>query len=161
MLDSIVDFLQSTTGLCYEDQTFVKNGRSYKRRSTKVWKLCCQWKDGSTSWQKLADLKESHPVEVAEYSISQDLQSEPALNWWVTHVIKKRDVIISLVKKRSARYLKKMHKFGVWLPKSVQEAYKICKETNSQMWNNAIDKEMKDSRVALQSLDKGEPIPIG
>ena len=56
MLDSIVDFRQSTTALCYNDQTFVKNGQSYKRRSTKGWQLCCQWKDGSTSWQKLADL---------------------------------------------------------------------------------------------------------
>ena len=57
MLDSIFDFLQSTTALCYAEQNFVKNGRSYKRRSTKGWKLCCQWKDGSTLWQKLADLK--------------------------------------------------------------------------------------------------------
>ena len=57
MLDSIFDFLRSTTDLCYADQTFVKNGRSYKRRSTKGWQLCCQWKDGSTLWQKLLDLK--------------------------------------------------------------------------------------------------------
>ena len=120
MLISIVDFSQSTTALCYDDQDFVKNGRSYKRRSTKGWTLCCQWKDGSTSWQKLADLKESHPVEIAEYAISKDLHSEPAFNWWVTHVIKKHDAIISLVKKRSARYLEKTHKFGVRLPKSVQ-----------------------------------------
>ena len=70
-------------------------------------------------------------------------------------MIKKRDMM------RSARYLKKTHKFVVLLPKSVQEAYKIDKETNSQMWTNCIDKEMKDSRVALQSIDKGEPIPIG
>ena len=140
MLDSIVYFRQSTTALCYDDQTFVKNGRSYKRISTKGWQLCCQWKDRSTSWQKLAHLKEYHPVEVAEYAISQDLESGADFNWWVTHVIKKRDVIISLVKKRSARYLKKTHKFGVQLPKSVQEAYKLDKETNSQMWTNAIDK---------------------
>ena len=57
MLDSVVGFRKSTTALCYAEQTFVKNGRSYNRRSTKRWQLCCQWKDGSTSWQKLADLK--------------------------------------------------------------------------------------------------------
>ena len=57
MLDSIVDFCRITTAFCYADQNFVKNGRSYKRRSTKVWQLCYQWKDGSTSSQKLADLK--------------------------------------------------------------------------------------------------------
>ena len=98
MLDSIVDFRRITTALCYAGQTFVKNGRSYKRISTKGWQLYCQWKDRSTSWKKLDDLKESYPVEVAEYVISQDLQSEPAFKWWVPHIIKKRDVIISLCK---------------------------------------------------------------
>ena len=32
ILDSIVDFCRSTTALCYADQTFVGNGRTYKRR---------------------------------------------------------------------------------------------------------------------------------
>ena len=43
----------------------------------------------------------------------------------------------------------------------MQEAYKLDKETNSQMWTNSSDKEMKDVRVALQALDNSEPIPIG
>ena len=43
----------------------------------------------------------------------------------------------------------------------MQEAYKLDKETNSQIWTNAIDKEMKDVRVAFQPFDDGEPIPIG
>ena len=57
MLDCIVDFCRSTNVLCYDDQNFVKNEHTYMRRSTSVWKLFYQWKDGSTSWQKLADLK--------------------------------------------------------------------------------------------------------
>ena len=31
-------------------------------------KLLVKWKDKSESWIKLADMKESHPVEVAEYA---------------------------------------------------------------------------------------------
>ena len=76
-------------------------------------------------------------------------------------MIKKHDVIISLVKKRSARYLKKTHKLGVRLSKSVQESYNIDNETGSQMWTNAIDKETKGVRVAFQALGDGEPIHIG
>ena len=42
MLDSIVNFRRSTTTFCYADQTFVENGRFYKRISTKGGQLCCQ-----------------------------------------------------------------------------------------------------------------------
>ena len=64
MFDSIVDFWRSTTALCYADQkVFKADGRSFMHRTTAGWHLCVQWKDSSTSWEKLSDLKESHPVE--------------------------------------------------------------------------------------------------
>jgi hypothetical protein len=78
-----------------------------------------RWKDGSTQWTRLADLKESNPVELAEYAIGNKLVNEPAFKWWVPYVIKKKDRIISSVK---TRYLRKEQKFGVELPKSVREA---------------------------------------
>ncbi len=58
------------------------NGRTYLRRSTISWQLCCQWKDDSTSWTNLTDLKESHPIEVAEYAKIIGIDHEPAFNWW-------------------------------------------------------------------------------
>ena len=126
MLDYIADFRRSTTALCYSEQNFViKNGLTYRCRSTAVWKLCCQWKDGSMPLRKLAGFKDSHPIKTAKYPISRHLQGEPAFNWWVPHVIKKRELIILLVKRRSVRYFKKTDKFGVRLLKSVDEAYKI------------------------------------
>ena len=91
--------------MLHEDQIIRnENERTYMRRSTRGWQLCVQWKDGSTPWQKLSDMKEFHPVEVAEYAHSKSLMREPAFNWWDPHVFKKRDNIISLVKKRNARY---------------------------------------------------------
>ena len=92
------------------------------RRSTAGWQLCVTWKDGSTSWEKLSDLKESHPIETAEYAYAQELEFEPAFNWWVHHTPKKRKHIVSLVKKRNVRYLKRNQKFGIELPKSVEAA---------------------------------------
>ena len=71
------------------------------RRTTDGWQLCIQWKDGSTSWEKLSDLKELHPVECSEYAVSQGLMNEPAFNWWIGFVLKKRECIISLGKKRT------------------------------------------------------------
>ena len=48
------------------------------RKTTKGWKLCIEWKDDTTMWERLADLKESNPVEVAEYAIAQGIQHKPA-----------------------------------------------------------------------------------
>ena len=93
LMDSIVDWRRSTTALGYEDQVALKqDGRTFMRRCTKGWQLCVQWRDGSTSWEKLSDLKESHPIEVAEYACAQGLEKEPAFNWWVPKVLKKRQV---------------------------------------------------------------------
>ena len=58
MFGSIVDFWRITTALCYADQkVFKADGSSFMRRTTAVWHLCVQWKDVSTSWEKLSDLK--------------------------------------------------------------------------------------------------------
>jgi hypothetical protein len=69
LLDEIVDHRRTDTAIKLADQKVVcANGRTYLRRSTIGWHLCCQWKDGSSSWVNLADLKESHPIEVAKYA---------------------------------------------------------------------------------------------
>jgi hypothetical protein len=36
-----------------------------------------------TTWEQLADVKESNPVEVAEYAVSRNIKNKPAFNWWV------------------------------------------------------------------------------
>jgi hypothetical protein len=40
--------------------------------------LCVEWKDGTTSWERLADLKEINPDEVAEYAVAKSLLDAPA-----------------------------------------------------------------------------------
>ena len=37
------------------------------------WQICCQWKDASTSLEKLSKLKESHPVQTAEFAVVQGI----------------------------------------------------------------------------------------
>ena len=52
------------------------------------------------------------------------MEREPAFNWWVPHVIKKRKMIIDKVKLR-ARYLEKNEKYGIKVPKNMAEAKKF------------------------------------
>ncbi|KAL7477362.1 hypothetical protein ACHAW6_003172 [Cyclotella cf. meneghiniana] len=39
----------------------------------------------------IKDLKESHPLQVAEFALATGIANEPVFNWWVTWVLKKRD----------------------------------------------------------------------
>jgi hypothetical protein len=161
LLDCFVDFDKLPTAMSLADQTIVVKGRASKRRNTFGWRICCQWKDGSTTWESLKDLKESHPLEMAEYAVAQDIQHEPAFNWWVPQVLRLRARIISLVKRRKMSYLKKNMKFGIEVPTSVDHALDIDKKNGNTLWADAIAKEMKDVRIAFQCLHDGDRAPIG
>ena len=91
-------------------------------------------------WQELRYLKEYHPVDTYEFTVSQEIDHEPAFNWWVKVVLKKRLRITSLVKKRSDCYLKKTHKFGVEVPKYVAQEYSLDKNNGKTLWADAIAK---------------------
>ena len=71
-------------------------------------------KHGTVDWLPLSDLKESYPIQVAEYAVNNKIASEPAFAWWVPYVLKKRDRVIKRVQKC---YWKRSHKFGIELPK--------------------------------------------
>jgi hypothetical protein len=109
------------------------------------------------SWEDLADLKESHPIETAEYANDH----ETAFNLWVPHVLRKRDHIISLVRKCNLRYLKRTHKFGILLPKTVNKVLALDRKNGNTFWADVIAKEMKDMCAAFKILLDGQSVPIG
>jgi hypothetical protein len=91
LLDAIMDYRKDpSVAVTRNDQVLVDDGKKIVKCSTRGWELCCKWKDGSTSWQKLSDLKESHPLQVAEFAFAAQIADEPAFNWWVSWVLKKR-----------------------------------------------------------------------
>jgi hypothetical protein len=124
------------------------------RKTTKGWYLQVLWKDGSTSWESIRDLKESNPIEVAEYAFSNQIHNEPAFSWWVSHTIKKRNHFISTIK---ARRKKKDFKLGIKVPTTVERALQIDRETGTNLWSKAIEKEMLHMFPAFKILDEGEP----
>jgi hypothetical protein len=161
LFDSFVDYKSNRKAVTMDNQRIVHNGRNSLRRSSVGWHLCVQWKDGSTSWQSLKDLKEAYPIAIAEYAVAQGIDDEPAFNWWVCAVLRKREHIIALVKKRSTRFLKKTHKFGIEVPRSVAEAYALDKKNGNTLWADSIAKEMMNVRIAFKILASGDKVPIG
>ena len=112
LFDAIVDHKKNDKAMTRTEQKFVDSrGKQHSKRSTKGWEVCVRWKNGSTTWEKLSDFKECYPVQTAEYAVTYDIDIEPAFNYWVPHTLNKRDSIISQVKKRQTRYMKKTHKF--------------------------------------------------
>jgi hypothetical protein len=57
--------------------------------------------------------------------------------------------------------LKRTHKFGIELPKTVKEALELNKKNGNTFWADAIGKEMKDVRIAFKILLDGQSAPIG
>ena len=160
LFDSITNFRRSTASLFYEDQTVRKvDGLMFLRISNAGWQLFVLWKDGSIYWENLSELKESHPLETAEYAVYQSLEREPAFNWWVPFSLKKRACIIYLVQQRSAFCLKRNQKYVINLPKTVEEALMFDKENGNTLWSDAIAKEMTNVKVAFRILDDNESVP--
>jgi len=152
LLDEIVDHKSTQHAL----QNNTKG--TTRKYTTKGWFLLIKWKDGSESWKPLCDLKEAYPVETAIYAKNNELQNEPAFNWWVPYTLKKSKRIIMAVK---ARMVDKSHKFGIRIPRNVREAYEIDKINNNSFWADAIKKEMKNVSVAFEFLEEGKDPPQG
>jgi hypothetical protein len=76
-------------------------------------------------------------------------------------VLRKHDRIISLVHRRTTRYLKRTHKFGIEIPKTVKEALALDRKNGNTLWVDTIAKEMREVCIALNILPDGGSVPIG
>lgn len=111
------------------------SGAIRKKRTTRGIEVCVQWKDGSSDWISRNDLKDSHPIELAEYAVLQQINDLPAFAWWVPHILKKRESVICKLK---TKYWQRTHKYGIRVPKSIAEAIKIYDENVNTYWTDAI-----------------------
>ena len=55
--------------------------------------------------------------------------------------------------------VKKIFKYGHYVPSTVHEAYELDKRFNMTRWRDAIIKEMKNVRVAFKLLEHSDLIP--
>ena len=74
------------------------------------------------------------------------MQDEPAFTWWVKDVIAQKHRIIKAMK---TRYVRKTHKYGIEMPKSIKEAYELDRMSGTDYWHHAIIKEMTNN-ISIQ-----------
>jgi hypothetical protein len=63
----------------------------------KGWQLLIEWHDGSMNWVPMSEMKESYPIQVAKYAANNKITSKPVFAWWVPHVLRKHEHIITKV----------------------------------------------------------------
>ena len=103
-------------------------------------------------------MKESHPIETAEFAKARSIADKPAFAWWVPYTLRKRDIILSKI---SARIRKTTHKYGIEIPTSVEHAYDIDRANSNTLWKDALALEMTEVGVAFEVLEEEMKAPIG
>jgi hypothetical protein len=150
LLDDIIEHRKTVQAVALQDAFRTsRSGMKVRVPTTKGWEICMQWKDGSTNWLELKDVKNAYPVQLAEYAIGNRIQDEPAFAWWVPHVIKKRNRILAATK---SKYWLKTHKYGIEIPKSVEDAKRIDANNGDTVWWDAIMKEMQNVRIEFEKF---------
>ena len=117
MMDEIVDHCKTNDVIRHEEQHFKKNGKKCAKWTTKEWFLCIKWKDGSTNWERVSELKESHPLETAEYAEANLLLQEPAFSWLVPQALRQKCRMVKVLK---TRYHRMKEKLAIELPKNIK-----------------------------------------
>lgn len=133
-------------------------GRTKKQKPKDTISLKVLWKDGYEQWQSLAKMKESYPIETAEFARAKGIDRKREFKYWVPFVLRKRDLNVGKV---AARYDVSNVKYGVKIPRTVKEAHQFDIENKDHLWDKAIAKEMHNVGVAFQILEEDQPIPAG
>jgi len=103
----------------------------------------------------MIQIKDLLAIKLADYAVSRNIHEEPAFAWCVLNVMKKKTKIISMI-----RTPKKILKYGIKVPGSVDQAYEFDRENNNDLWDKAIQKELKNVKIAFRLLEDDEHLPV-
>ena len=106
----------------------------------------------------LKDFKASYPIETAKYAVTNKISMEPSFSWRVTKVLKMRNRIIGKI---NSRYWLKTHIYGIEVPRNWKEAVEIDRNNGNTLSQDAVGKEMKTVRPALEVRDGEEKDLVG
>ena len=105
LMDKIIDHRKSEEAATESESWYVSRNEVKRcKPTTKGWELLVSWKDGTSSWACLVDIKESFPVEVSEYAEGAKIIHELAFAWWCHKI---------LVQGTKTKYWLKTHKYSV------------------------------------------------
>ena len=88
LMEGIIDYKHDDSIAIPKVDKYITTGRGQRRlwKTMAGSKLLVKWKDQSKSWVKLSELKESHPVETAEFAKSRGIDDETVFAWWIPNM---------------------------------------------------------------------------
>ena len=92
--------------------------------------------DGSKQLIHLKVLKESNPVQTADYAVTRGIKDKPSFAWWVPFDLRKHDTIIAAVNTCVKR---KSHMYDIEVPTSSNNALHLDTENGSMIWTNSAN----------------------
>ena len=144
----------------------------------------CRWSGGDVTWESLRDMKEDYPRLTAQYmvenKVSRSKRGGDRVLQWAKKVLRDMDRVVRRItnlydfhlddhdeikfirraqktNKRKRRPKGPVYKYGIEVPRNVEDAIRIDKENNNTFWQDAYEKEIK----ALLDLDCFEFFPAG
>ncbi len=155
----IVDHKTSGEAVKMADKYFcTSNGTKCMCQKMQGWKFLVKLSNGLRQWIDLKLLKESNPVQVAEYATSCNIAEEPAFAWWVPYILSKQDVIVKTV---NSHVCHTSHKYGIELRTSVKHAIDIDRKNKNIFWQDALKKEMGNVCIVFEILGPNIKAPPG
>ena len=128
------------------------------------WNLLVHWEDGTQTWEPLKILAADDPVSVAAYGKSVGLLDKPG--WKRLKGIARRENHFKRMVKHSKIAPSRnvpLYKFGVELPRTIKDAFRIDEMNHNRRWRTACDLEIEllKSYNTFQDLGKHAPTPKG
>ena len=86
LMEGIVDYRKDESVAVSMEDKYITTKTSQQRlmKTMAGWDLQGQWKDNTELWTKLSVMKESHPVETAEFVMARGISDKPVFCWWGT-----------------------------------------------------------------------------
>ena len=119
------------------DTKIIKNTENRPRYFFKV-----IWIDGDKQWVSMDDLRLHDPISLMRYGLSKGMLHKPGWKWVQNYLnVDKEHMEYARAYKASVTGVPVI-KFGVRVPKTVQEALALDKENGDNLWKEAIDQEL-------------------
>ena len=113
------------------------------KQDGKEWLVEVQWDAGDKTWENLKMMKEADPITLAQYGHAQGL--EETRGWkWIKRYSQNKKVFINLSRAFAAKGKPKLFKFGVEVPRTLNEAMMLDKKNGDGLWSKATDKEVNE-----------------
>ncbi len=147
LFKGIVGHHKNSKAVKKADQFRTVNGKRVKKKTTSSWDIEIEWMDNTTSWLPLKEVKATDSVELAEYAVKNQIDTEPAFDWWVKETLKRCKRLIKLSQRR---HVKTGYKFGIKIPRTIEEALELDKINSNDLWFKAIMKVMTKVKIAFE-----------